>query len=294
MNLSDFGQWYYAMYVVPGGAALLLLALSALGGRHGHGRHHAGAASPHSGGHIGHGHGMAGHSHAAASHAHSARPTPSSGSAAKQAPSAHSRQPSGKEKDGPSGTELGHRNHGFLQPSRNEPDPDSQVLSPSGTGGVGRGPGLRGRVDAFLGAGAVPPSLVGSAGLLGWGLGGFWTTRILSASHPVEAIFVPAALIAACGGALISARLTAAIGARLLPRSESFVIDRVDLCGLTGRVSYPISISHGRIQVYDVYGTLHDPQARIAKEGDDIARGDQVLVVDYDAARDVFIVEKMP
>ena len=36
MNIVDYGQWYYLIYLIPGGAAVLTLILSVLGG----GRHH--------------------------------------------------------------------------------------------------------------------------------------------------------------------------------------------------------------------------------------------------------------
>lgn len=60
VNLSEFGQWYYLIYLLPGGVALLLLLLSALGG----GMHHH---------HVGMGHGQHGFGHHnAAPHARAA------------------------------------------------------------------------------------------------------------------------------------------------------------------------------------------------------------------------------
>jgi hypothetical protein len=50
VNPSEYLQWYYLLYLLPGGLALLLLLLSALGG---------GMHSHHSG--LGHGHGQLGH-----------------------------------------------------------------------------------------------------------------------------------------------------------------------------------------------------------------------------------------
>lgn len=64
VNLSEFGQWYYLIYLLPGGIALLLLLLSALGGGMHH--HHVGAGDGHHG--WGH-HGAASHAAAAPGHA---------------------------------------------------------------------------------------------------------------------------------------------------------------------------------------------------------------------------------
>lgn len=73
VNPSEFGQWYYLIYLLPGGLALLLLLLSALGGGMHH--HHAGIGHGHHGfGHQGVGH--QGHApHAPAAPGHVAHPT---------------------------------------------------------------------------------------------------------------------------------------------------------------------------------------------------------------------------
>lgn len=60
VNPGEYVQWYYLIYLLPGGIALLLLLLSSLGG----GMHHH-----HVGGHHNLGHHGAGH-HAPATHGH--------------------------------------------------------------------------------------------------------------------------------------------------------------------------------------------------------------------------------
>ncbi len=52
--MTEYAEWYYLIYLMPGGMALLILLLSALGGgvRHGH---HGGIRNGHQGG-IRHGH----------------------------------------------------------------------------------------------------------------------------------------------------------------------------------------------------------------------------------------------
>jgi len=64
VNPSEYLQWYYLIYLLPGGIALVLLLLSAVGGGLHH--HHVGIGHGHSGqGHHGGGH----HAHAAPGHA---------------------------------------------------------------------------------------------------------------------------------------------------------------------------------------------------------------------------------
>lgn len=60
INPGEYAQWYYLIYLLPGGIALLLLLLSSLGG----GMHHHHAGGHHSLGHHGVGH------HAPAAHGH--------------------------------------------------------------------------------------------------------------------------------------------------------------------------------------------------------------------------------
>ncbi len=69
VNPSEYGQWYYLIYLLPGGVALLLLLLSGLGG----GMHHHHGLGHHGG--QGLGHHAAGH-HAPAAHGHAPSHTP--------------------------------------------------------------------------------------------------------------------------------------------------------------------------------------------------------------------------
>ncbi|MBV9849269.1 MAG: DUF1449 family protein [Armatimonadetes bacterium] len=146
---------------------------------------------------------------------------------------------------------------------------------------------------AFFGVGRVPAPFLWGSALLGWGLFGFWATRLLESTLRVPAAFVPPALGLAALGALGTARLISAAALRLLPPEETFVTGTVELCGLTGTVAFPVDEARGRVHVYDAYGTLHDVSARAAPGQTPIARGHHVLVMDYDAARDFVIVEEM-
>ena len=70
-GLTEFVQWYYLIYLLPGGTALLLLLLSVLGGGMHHG-HPGGSIHGHPGG-VSHGH-PGGVSHGAGHGAHPSTP----------------------------------------------------------------------------------------------------------------------------------------------------------------------------------------------------------------------------
>jgi len=130
--------------------------------------------------------------------------------------------------------------------------------------------------------------------LLGWGIVGFWVTRGLSDTLHSPALFaLPAAALAA-GGALGVARLFTMGFTRFAPSEESLAMSTVDLCGLIGTAAFAVDDAHGRVHVYDDFGTMHDCTARTAPGKPAIDRGARVLVVDYDAAKDQLIVEPAP
>lgn len=147
---------------------------------------------------------------------------------------------------------------------------------------------------ALLGIGRAPGLLVWGSLLLGWGLCGFWATRLLEPALRIPLIFCLPALAVALLGALGAARLTSLLWTRLLPAEETFVIGTVDLCGLTGKVVFPVDETRGRVHVYDAFGTLHDVSARVAPGQPSIPRGSSALVTDFDDARGVVIIEDLP
>ena len=146
----------------------------------------------------------------------------------------------------------------------------------------------------FLGAGRVPSPLTWGSLLLGWGLFGFWATRLLQPALHIPTLFTLPVLGLAVLGALGAAKLTAWIWASLLPSEESFVTGTVDLFGLVGEVTYPVDGVRGRVHVYDAHGTLHDVTAHAAPGHPPVARGRRVLVTDIDAAHGFVVVEELP
>ena len=215
MPANEYAQWYDLMYLLPGGIALVLLLLSAVGG----------------GMHRGH----------------------------------HGGMRHGSVKHG--GAKHGGTKH--------------QASSASKAPGLG----------AWFGLGRVPGPLVWGSALLGWGVFGFWGTQFWQSVLHLPGLFVLPALGTALVGAVLTEKLTVEAVSRLLPGDESFAVSAVDLCGLTGTVVFPVDASRGRVHVYDAFGSFHDVSARTAPGRERIARGQSVLVADYDAAKDQLIVE---
>jgi membrane protein implicated in regulation of membrane protease activity len=146
----------------------------------------------------------------------------------------------------------------------------------------------------FFGFGAVPlPFLIGGA-MMGWGLTGVWATEYWYQRYGGAGAFWIPSMVVAIVGALAFEKLIAVAGAKLIPQTESASVSNVDLCELIGEVVYPVTSERGRIHIYDDYGTMHDVSARVTTGEPMIERGRKVLVVDYDAASDLLIVEPAP
>jgi hypothetical protein len=258
VNPTEFGQWYYLIYLVPGGAAMLTLMLSALGGMRHHGVH-------------GHGHGHAvgdygtatGHS----SHASTAHTThaPTHHGAPSHAGPAHQAQ------------------HNAVRTSARH-----SVQSAATQLRLSMGE----QALFFLGFGRIPTPFVWGSLLLGWGIFGFWATRALQDAWHYPALFALPALAAGAAGAVLIARLAGSMIVRIMPSEESLAVSTVELVGLVGTTAFPVDGARGRVHVYDQYGTMHDCSARTEAGTTSVERGKSVLVVDYDADHDQLIVEE--
>ena len=257
MSSLEYFQWYYLIYLVPGGTALLTLMLSMMGGGM---RHHRGG---HSGGHHHHG-GIRHGGHIKASHG--GRAGSHRGGVRHQAARGNVKVKDGNGSD--QAAALAHQAHAAAELTFGE------------------------HVTGFIGFGRIPSPLVWGSLLLGWGVFGLWATRVLEPSMRLPALFVlPAMGVAVCGS-IMMARLSSAVLGRLMPHDESFDMSTVELVGLTGTVVFPIDQTRGRVHIYDDHSTLHDCRARVVPGGLDVRKGAKVLVIDYDPEHDQLIVEE--
>jgi len=259
MPVHEFGEWYYLIYLIPGGSALFILLSSVLGGHHRFGGHshvgvhgHAGSAGPAI---------AAGHAHPALHGAHTGVATPH---------------------------QTGHAvQHGHAQDGdRNGKNTGNDATFSH------EHPSMPGVLETFFGIGKVPITMVWGSLCLGWGLFGLYGTEFWSNVTHTPFLFVPLGAVAGVLGAVATGRFTAILGARMMPDTESFAVSSVELFGCHGTVVYAVDTEHGRVHVYDAFGTLHDKEAR-SRSGA-IPRGHSVVVLDFDDETDRLIVEEAP
>jgi hypothetical protein len=126
-----------------------------------------------------------------------------------------------------------------------------------------------------------------------WGFCGVWANRLLiKTPDPTFVQMLPSLGIAFAGG-WFGSRIFAEVFARVAPKEESFDISHDQLFGLTGRVTFPVSVNAGRIHIYDEHGTLHDEPCLIAAGHPEIPKGQHAIVVDMDT-KGRLIVEELP
>jgi hypothetical protein len=255
---GEWLQWYGLIFVLPAAVSVLVLLLSGLSG-HGGGHGHGGVG--HDVG-LHHAHGMGdlhgGHAHAGGGlhggHAHGA---------------AHDAAGSGH------GHAQAHA-HGHNSPSLEH-----------------EGLGLTQRTLAFFAFGRAPVTIVLGSFMLGWGLCGLTALTLLKPTLVFPAAFVPPALGAAIGGALVFAKVFGEIAAHLIPHEESFAVTLDDLVGLTATVVYTVSEAEGRVHVFDAFRTLHVEPARTAAGAEPIQKGVEVRIVGLDPAGAYVVVEPL-
>ena len=144
----------------------------------------------------------------------------------------------------------------------------------------------------LMGVGRAPLMMVLEVFFLAWGFSGYLAVKSLGESaEPSPSRVLTAAGIALVGG-LVGARIAAEILGRILPDEESFAVSRDELYGLTGRVTFAVSESEGRVRIYDQHGTLHDEPCRVPAGHPAIAKRSTVLVMDRDGD-DNWIVEEV-
>jgi hypothetical protein len=144
-------------------------------------------------------------------------------------------------------------------------------------------------VLAALGVGRLPLGALLSISALLFGSSGVVASELLS---PVVGkamagwIALPSALVLSL---VLGGRLAAWV-ARRLPAIESYGATRNDLVGRIGRAELAVDARFGRALVRDDGGALH--QVRCVTRGAPVERGGEVVVIDFDAASNVYTVER--
>ncbi len=146
-----------------------------------------------------------------------------------------------------------------------------------------------GKILGFFGLGqGVPLSVMLPILLVMAGLMGLLLNSALSSLWPNPWFFAPVSLVASGLLAGIAAQgIARGLGRLLSPKSTA--IRRVDLVGQTGRAIYPITAQKGTAHVRDSSGMIHRLNCRSHRG--QIPAGTDVLIVEYDSEKRVFLVE---
>ena len=126
----------------------------------------------------------------------------------------------------------------------------------------------------------VPPLTILQNLLLWWGICG-WTANRALGQH--GAVMISVSLPIAIAGALFLTLTTSRFLAKLAPDESSSAGRSEALEGRSGEAAARISETGGQAFVRDATGTLHQIAVRIGPDEEAIARGQQILVLSYDA-----------
>lgn len=253
---GEWLHWYYLIFLLPAGTAVLVLLMTGLGGSHGHHSHGA-----HGGLHW-HAHG--GHAHTAHGHGPGLGRAPWYG------------------RHGASG-------HGQATPHAVGHGPAARGAHSA----AGHEPGAAQQLLGFFGVGRAPITIVVGSLLLGWGFCGVVALELLRPLLGAPALFLGPSLLAAGAGGLLCAKLFGELAARVMPEDESYAITREGLLGLTGKVIYEVTEGGGRVHIFDQFRTLHVASARVAAGEPPLAKGADVIVAAMDPGGRFVVVEPL-
>ncbi|MBI5831619.1 MAG: DUF1449 family protein [Armatimonadetes bacterium] len=125
-----------------------------------------------------------------------------------------------------------------------------------------------------------------------WGLLGMVINRWLAGMHIEPRVFiVPSLLVTGVASIALTRGLSTLLG-KLIPKDDSADVRRVDLEGSTAQCLYSIDGDSGVAIVRDKYGHRHQVACR-STEGE-IARGAEVILLEYVAQRDYYLVQEAP
>ncbi|MBV9470521.1 MAG: DUF1449 family protein [Abitibacteriaceae bacterium] len=292
-TVAELGQWWNLIYVIPFCLGVVLVLLSVLGaGRHGMGGHHAGHGM-----HLGHGHvgQSVGHSlghggHVGHSATHGGGHGTAHGHAATHGQAAHSHAAHGQH----GSHAQGHSHHGNSQHGHSSHGQDGRS---EGIGDMTQGM-VRATVHptpwslaAALHIQNIPPLMLAQNFMLFWGIFGWAANQFFGKSAHDPARFIVPSLLATVAGSLVITILLSAVMSRFTPSDETFAVTKRDLEGRLGEAVSTITDRMGSVYARDAVGTLHHLPCRIAPDGAPIAKGEQVLVIEYHPEGDYYRVK---
>jgi membrane protein implicated in regulation of membrane protease activity len=144
-----------------------------------------------------------------------------------------------------------------------------------------------------LGFGRASTTLLLQGFMLTWGVVGFYSTTLFAVHFP-PTVFIPLSMALAFAFGIFGMALIGTFGSRYMKSVENYAVNKNDLVGEIGVVTFPISETMGRVHVYDKHGTLHVESVRLISGGDPIPKNAKVMLVEYDADKNIYWVEPSP
>lgn len=141
----------------------------------------------------------------------------------------------------------------------------------------------------LLGVGRVPLTVVLAVAGLTFGGAGYVGNILLNGTGLNPAYF---AWITIPASFLSMTVLTGAIARglnRVMPTSESYNVTKHDLVGQVGTLTLPADAARGLAQVKDRQGNVYSVACRT--EGQELKSGQEILVLEYAAEKDVYLVQ---
>jgi hypothetical protein len=142
----------------------------------------------------------------------------------------------------------------------------------------------------FIGFGRVPLSILVMSLCFLWGFAGWAANRVIDDLLGSPARFfwlaIPVAAVTAIGGTRYLARGLA----RIMPATESYGVSQRDLVGRLARVRDTVTEHHGRAQLFDDRGTLHEVPCRIRAGEAAVPQRTEVLLLSFDRDKGVYYV----
>lgn len=142
----------------------------------------------------------------------------------------------------------------------------------------------------FLGVGRVPLSTLVSTMCVLWGVSGWMANQALEPWLRSPLLFFPVSGAVALSAAVFGTRWAARTMARLMPATETSVTRKSELVDCQGRVRFRVTESSGSVMVTGPQGHLQEVSCRVKQGRDPISSGTDVILFEYDEARDLFYV----
>ena len=147
---------------------------------------------------------------------------------------------------------------------------------------------------AWFGFGqGAPLTVLLPALLAAWGLGGIVLNQVLEPVLRFPAVFAPVSAVAGLLVAALVGRAVAAGFRRALETNKPRAIKRGGLVGQSGQAVFAINASEGVANVKDPFGNIHRISARTL-EGPVISPDTEILLLDFDEAQGVYLVQPHP